>query len=499
MDSSVQQAVGLLELVTEKMTAAVTRCSRDLTYVWANQRYAEWIGRPLQEIVGHPIKEVLGDEAFQTLRPYFERVLAGEKVTYEEEVAFRGIGQRWASGTYTPTFDSAGAADGWVAVVLDVTERRRAEQAQFRLAAIVESSEDAIIAKDLNGIITSWNPAARHMFGFAPEEAIGQNIKIIVPEELRGEEDDILHRVRRGERIQHFETTRLHKSGIRLEVSLTVSPVRDSKGRIIGISKIARDITGRRQAEEALKQREFSARLLQVQDKERRRIARELHDSVGQLLMAANINAAEVAKEKDNLSSTRARCVEESASLIQQATEEIRTLSHLLHPPLLDEVGLLSALKWYVDGFAERSNIKVQLEVPDSLDRLPQEHELALFRIVQESLTNIYRHSGSSTAVVRLVRTSREIKLEVKDQGQGINPETQSKIATGESGGVGLRGMRERLRPLGGTLEIQTDKNGTSVLAVLPLPDENSGGAQNEPVDPPEAKNKKRVSDPQIA
>jgi two-component system, NarL family, sensor kinase len=200
---------------------------------------------------------------------------------------------------------------------------------------------------------------------------------------------------------------------------------------------VTRDITGRKEAEKARREAELSARLLQVQDEERRRSARELHDGVGQLLAAMSMNASRVVHEKSNLSLAAARCAEENSNLIHQVSKDIRTMSYLLHPPLLDELGLPSVLRSYIEGFAERSNIAASIELPADLPRLPREYELCLFRITQECLTNIHRHSGSSTALVRLWRTPREIKMEVGDAGRGFNQAIQSKIASGESAGVG--------------------------------------------------------------
>lgn len=351
----------------------------------------------------------------------------------------------------------------------DITEQKQAEQARFRLAAIVESSEDAIVSKDLNGIITSWNAAAQRIFGFAPEEAIGRPITIIIPAELQADEKQILKRLRAGQRVDHFETIRQTKHGAKLHVSLTISPVRDAQGRIIGASKIARDISEQKKMEQVLKEVELSGRLLQLQDEERRRVARDLHDGVGQLLAALSMSAAIVAREKEKLSADAARCVEGNSGLIDQAISEIRTVSHLLHPPLLDEIGLESALTEYVQGFGERSNIRMTLDLPDNLGRLPHEYEMCVFRIVQECLTNIHRHSGSATAQVRLARTAQEIQLEVTDHGRGIGPEIQEKFFAGKSTGVGLRGMRERVRQLGGALKIESNGSGTSIQVMLPI------------------------------
>jgi PAS domain S-box-containing protein len=313
----------------------------------------------------------------------------------------------------------------------------------------------------LNGVIRSWNAGAQRLFGFAPEEAVGQPITIIIPPELHDEEKQILKRLWNGERIVHFETVRRAKNGSRVRVSLTISPVRDSQNRIIGASKIARDIGERQRSKEALIAAELSSRVLQVQDQERRRIARELHDGLGQLLAAVKMNVSQILKEKHKLSANTVRREEENLQLVEQGLTEIRRLSHLLHPPLLDELGLPSALRSYIDGFAERSKISVELQLSPDLRDLPKDQELCLFRVA-------HRHSGSATALVRLSRSSSRIELEIKDYGQGLPEEIQSKIASGEGAGVGFRGMQERVSQVGGVLTVQSNGNGTSVLVELP-------------------------------
>jgi PAS domain S-box-containing protein len=489
---------------------------------------------------------------------------------------------------------------------------RRGKSSRARLAAIVDSSDDAIVSKNLNGIITSWNRSAERIFGWSASEAVGQPVTIVIPPELHHEEVEIMKKLRAGERIEHFETVRITKAGRRFNVSVTISPVKDIRGRIIGASKIARDITELKQIEAAsrineeriraafsqtysflvfvtkdgtiteanrasiegcgftreevigrkfwepwwsslpdearkleqsvaraaageivreechycmrdpsvvlyadrtvspvrdesgrvvmlvasgidmteqkalrdqLEQRvrartyelersntslrELSGRLLQMQDDERRRIARELHDSIGQLLAALSMNIATVSLEKRKLTPVAQSCNDENEALVMRVSDEIRTLSYLLHPPLLDEIGLESALKDYVDGFAARSKIAVRLEVSADFGRLSKEAEIALFRVVQECLTNIHRHSGSATAAIRISRENGVVSLEVKDDGKGIPAEKLTQVNASGTVGVGFRGMRERLRQLGGSLEVRSDERGTTVAATL--------------------------------
>jgi signal transduction histidine kinase len=214
--------------------------------------------------------------------------------------------------------------------------------------------------------------------------------------------------------------------------------------------------------------RGLSARLLQLQDDERRRIARELHDSVGQMLAALNMNLSTVRADVERLAKT-ANALTDSENLVQQMSTEVRTISHLLHPPLLDEAGLASALRWYVDGFVLRSKIKVALDLPEDFGRLPRESETAIFRVVQECLTNIHRHSGSPIARIRLRQRDDHVSVEIEDKGKGIAPEKQEEMNSSGTPGVGIRGMRERLRQLGGTLEFRSNGSGTLVTVELPL------------------------------
>jgi signal transduction histidine kinase len=213
--------------------------------------------------------------------------------------------------------------------------------------------------------------------------------------------------------------------------------------------------------------RELSARLLQLQDDERRRIARELHDSVGQTLAALTMNLSAVRADIERLAKT-ASALTDSEGLVQEMSKEVRTISHLLHPPLLDEAGLASAIRWYVNGFAQRSKIKVDLDFPDDFGRLSQEVETAIFRVVQECLTNIHRHSGSPVAKIRITRSAGSVHVEVEDRGKGIPSEKKHEMSMNGKPGVGIRGMRERLRQLGGNLEINSDGKGTVVVAWLP-------------------------------
>jgi PAS domain S-box-containing protein len=382
--------------------------------------------------------------------------------------------------------------------------RLQADKAIGLLASIVDSSDDAIISKTLEGVITSWNAGAERLFGYTAKEAIGQPITMIIPVDRRDEETRILARLRQGEPIEHFDTVRQRKDGTKVEISLSISPVRDAAGKIIGASKIARDITGRKRIErelyeseqrfriladaldtqvqfrtqelrkrnaEILQQsdqlRDLSGRLILAQDEERRRISRELHDSAGQHLAALGMSLARIEDDAKRDPARLSKSIKDAQDLIRDLTQEIRTTSYLLHPPLLDESGLSSALRWYIDGLAERSGISIELNIPENLERLAPEVELAIFRLVQECLTNIHRHSGSKTAVIRIAREPDKIYAEVQDHGKGISQERLAEVQS-QGVGVGIRGMRERVRQSHGELIVDSNALGTKITAIFP-------------------------------
>jgi len=383
--------------------------------------------------------------------------------------------------------------------------RQKADKAIGLLASIVDSSSDAIVSKTLAGVITSWNTGAERLFGYTANEAIGQHISMVIPLDRRDEETSILMRLSQGDRIEHFDTIRLRKDGTAIEVSLSISPVRDAAGTIIGASKIARDIGGRKQVErelhdseqrfraladaldtqvqfrtqelrrrneEVLQQsdqlRDLSARLMHIQDEERRHIARELHDSAGQNLAVLGMTLARLQDDAKHDPARLTKSIKEAEDLVRVLIKEIRTTSYLLHPPMLDETGLSSALRWYADGLAERSGLSIELNIPDDFERLSPEMELAIFRLVQECLTNIHRHSGSKTAVIRIAREGDTIHAEVRDQGKGMSQERLAEIQS-QGVGVGIRGMRERVRQAHGELSIDSNALGTKITAIFPI------------------------------
>jgi signal transduction histidine kinase len=213
----------------------------------------------------------------------------------------------------------------------------------------------------------------------------------------------------------------------------------------------------------------LTQRLLKVQDEERRKLARDLHDTTGQTLSALNIGVSLLQQKCKEMPAMLAM-VDEIAQLANQAVEEIRTMSYLLHPPLLDEVGFACAAEWYIEGFAKRSGIDVKADIEPSQGRLPKNVEIALFRVLQESLTNVHRHSGASDARIHFQHDADAVVLEIRDFGKGI-PEERLRLLCGVTGetGVGMAGMRERMHELNGTLEIASDGCGTSLRATVPL------------------------------
>jgi PAS domain S-box-containing protein len=333
-------------------------------------------------------------------------------------------------------------------------------------AELLDLVTDGALICDTAHKITYWNRAAERLYGWSAEEAVGRDVSVLLQTEYPIPFVELLATLEDRGRWEG-ELTHTTRHGMRVVVYSRWIHKRGERGEFRGWLEINSDMTQQRQAEETA--RRLSGRILQLQDEERRRIARELHDSVGQYLALLKITLDR--GERSKAGSTAQEIFQQCSQIVDQCISETRTMSHLLHPPLLDESGLLSAVRWYVEGFATRSGIEVQMNLPPSIPRLLKEIETTLFRILQESLTNVHRHSESKKVNVDIFYDAHTVSLRVRDFGKGIPVErVRSFRDRGTGMGIGLGGMRERVRELGGILRIEPgDPSGTVIMIEIPL------------------------------
>ena len=384
----------------------------------------------------------------------------------------------------------------------DVVNSKRTDGAlrdnDARYRTLFDLAPVAVYSCEASGVILDYNNRAAELWGRRPEpgdtdERFCGSFKLYWPDgSFMPHEQCPMGDVLSGKvsGIQNAEVHIERPDGSRIIVIVNIAPLRNNQGEIIGAINCFYDVTQHRRIEEAVLDREarlqqaneklesavemrtatlrhLSARLMRVQDQERRRLARNLHDSLGQCLASVKMNL-------DMLSSSatteQAKLLSTALKSVERSIVETRTLSFLLHPPLLDEVGFASAARWYTDEFAKRSGIQVQLDLPEGIDRLPELAEIALFRIVQESLTNVHRHSGSSSVEIGLSVTDGQARLIVRDFGRGIPIQIrQCSDLDSTRVGVGLSGMRERVSDLGGNFSIESNSHGTAIVVALPL------------------------------
>ena len=375
------------------------------------------------------------------------------------------------------------------AQVLETELASQHSQLPFRL--LVEAVQDyAIFILNPEGKVSSWNIGAERIKGYKASEIIGSHFSRFYPEEDKrnGKPQMELVVAAREGRFED-EGWRIRKDGSRFWANVIITALKDESGKLLGYAKVTRDFTERMQTEKALERevaerraaesrlqtseqslRELSLHLLRTQDEERRRIGRDLHDSLGQYLAVLKLKldsiASQIGQEQREMAQEFGQCLR----LMEDSIKEVRTVSYLLYPPMLEEMGLKSAIPWYLDGFSNRSGIKTTFEVQPGFDRLPRESELALFRVLQEGLTNVHRHSGSPIAHVRLLSKDGMGILEIVDEGKGFpsGPLAESGQEWMAGLGIGVRGMNERMRQLGGKLELATGHNGTTLTAIVP-------------------------------
>jgi PAS domain S-box-containing protein len=403
---------------------------------------------------------------------------------------------KWWDVIVTPIKDDEGRVVKLLASSRDVTERKQLElqqrQNMERFRIVADAMPQMVWTARADGFVDYYNQRWLDYTGFTLEETQGWGWKQTQhPEDVQGSIDKWKVSLATGEVFENeMRFLRTSDKSWRWHFTRAV-PVHSEGGEIIQWIGTCTDIQDRRAAEEALRNswaeleirvaertaelrrevaereraenelRQLSGNLLNLRDTEQRRIARELHDSVGQLLAATTMSLAVAAAHANDMNPEASRALSQADQFLRETIKELRIVSHLLHPPLLDETGLPSAVRGYLEGYSQRSSIKTEVFISEAFGRLPIELETAIFRVIQECLTNIHRHSGSKTAKVHISRTDGEVRVEVQDKGKGM--------PIHQTAGVGLRGMKERLAQFGGALEIQSNGAGTTVIARLPF------------------------------
>ncbi len=452
---------------------AIIRVDLEGRIITWNRGAERLFGFPSHEILGEPFHRLYNSCESDTPHRHLRTALEQGHVNDECLQVRKDGTEFWATADVTLLRNEQGQPRGYAVITRDITERKQQreeiERREQQLNAFFSNAPVglAIIDKELR--FQRINEPFAQLNGLDSREQLGKPLRDVVAELFSQIEPHLRTVARTGEPVLNHEVKGPIPStpGVKGWWLKSLFPITKDGDTVTQMGIVVQDITGLKRAETAV--RRLSGRLLQIRDDERRRLARDLHDSLGQTLTAVKMNLSYLARDTSALDDRGRTAVTESKELVDESLKEVRTLSHLLHPPMLDDVGLVAAIRWYANGFSQRSSIQVELNLPSDLPRLPTELETAIFRVVQESLTNVHRHSGSATAAVRLERDAERLHLFVVDQGRGIAPDQLAFRQETASLGVGLLGMRERLRQLRGELEIMSDNHGTSIHVIIPL------------------------------
>ena len=455
---------------------------------FVNQRWLDYTGFTLQEEIDDPTRVVHPEDLPRVINKWIEDMAAGEPSEDEMRLRRADGEYRWFLVRTAPLRDEQGNVAEWYGVSIDIEDRKRAEEAlrstereQRRIAAqlererarLLEAQEVAKLGSweaELRSLNVSWSEQTHRIFETDPARF----------HPTRPTFREFIHPEDRAKVDAAFVASLGKRSASTVEYRIVMPDGRvktleerwqafhDEEGKPIRVAGTCRDITERVRVEEEL--RRLSGQLLRLQDEERRRIARELHDSTGQDLVALATTLSELHASIPSSARTLRKLASQSQALADQCVREVRTLSYLLHPPMLDEAGLEDAVRHYAAGFAERTGIKVELQLSSGFGRLKPDIEVALFRVVQESLTNIQRHSGSLRAKIRMDRNQEQLALEVSDSGRGNSGDRRSQdVELPFRPGVGLASMHERVKLIGGRLAIESSSTGTTVRVTIPV------------------------------
>jgi len=464
-------------VMVESINEGAATLLPDGTVLYSNRQFAKMLGLPLEKLIGRSLLDLLPSRHRSGIGGLIASAASGA-VRCESELPRNGAPLP-VYLSFSPFKDAE--MDAVCMVATDLSEQKRAERERLLAERALQMKEEhhqlilshikdyAIYMLDSAGNVASWDLGAERLKGYSAEEVMGRHFSFFYAQEdvARKKPEHDLHVAAAEDRME-MECWRVRRDGSRFWANVILTPLRDASGELQGFINVTRDVTDRKRAEEDLQR--LSARLMNLQDQERRRIARELHDSEGQNLSVLLMTLSKIKNTCPGLDQGSKAALSESIEIANQCLREIRTLSYLLHPPLLDEFGLVSALQWYVEGFSQRSGIDVELNLPPTLNRAPSELETSVFRLVQEGLTNIHRHSGSRTASIALRENGAAIVLSVEDHGKGMDVAALSRRNGNSGAGIGIAGMKERVRELGGTLEIESRPGKTRLTATLPLP-----------------------------
>jgi PAS domain S-box-containing protein len=433
-------------------------------YLLVNREIERVFGISQEQFKGKTDNELFPPEQAAEYRANDLKVLRAGLTMGFEELALLKDGPHTSIVHKFPLFDTHGNIYATGGVATDITERVRADeelrQARERIESILNSVSDAFILFDRQWRYLYLNDAAIRATGQPLKEILGRTLWELFPVVVGSELDRHFHRAM-DERVPVEFDWHFVQPGTDEWWEVRTYPAPE------GLAAFATEITERKRAEKEL--RRLSGQLLRLQDEERRRIARDLHDSTGQDLVALATTLSQLHDAIPTPGRKLRKLANQCQGLADRCIREVRTLSYLLHPPMLDEAGLEAAIRHYVDGFAERTGIEVELEISPRFGRMTPEVEMALFRVIQESLTNIQRHSGSRRAKIQLDRGAKEIKLEISDEGRGASRQ-ELKANGGQplKAGVGIASMQERVKLICGRLEIKSSSSGTAVRVTIP-------------------------------
>jgi PAS domain S-box-containing protein len=474
------------KVMFDQMYEGAVTLTPDGIIAYCNRRFAEIVGRPLTRVVGSPLHRFVSPAdrpALEALRHQAAAHRAGSELNVRA-----GNGSPVPVSVSFAPLQLEGRADpiGVIAMVRDITEQKQAaellRQSEERFRLMVENVRDyGIFMLDPAGHVVSWNAGAERIKGYSAAEILGQHFSRFYSAEdiKRGKpKHELLVAAAEG-RIED-EGWRLRKDGTRFWANVVITALRDQMGTLRGFAKVTRDITERKRAEEF--RARLTRQLMVAQDRERRWVARELHDETGQSLTGLLVGLRTI--ERSETLAEAAELAQQLRGVAAQSLADVRRLALGLHPSILDDMGLSAAVARYVEEFAGRHEIVVDLRVVPDLDRLPLMVQSTVYRILQETLTNVARHAGARTASVQLARDKTMVELRVKDDGTGIkSPRRGGRAGPKHPRGLGLEGMRERVGLLGGSIQVESEPGaGTTITARIPVQSTSLAGAERTQV-----------------